>query len=155
MGEIPTSAAECYLTKNTLTSCLFQRRSLCRGALPSRGAACITAQYCIKVSPIESLLQYRFATSKPLQTRQVSNRCVIASLCNRSSLFVWLSSSGFPGGFIHRLVAPTTCSLTTCLTTCLGIVYVRRIEGREVLRMFVENSPESLAPVDKKLRRPP
>ena len=36
-----------------------------------------------------------------------------------------------------------------------GIVYVRRIEGGEVLRMFVENSPESLAPVDKKLRRPP
>ena len=38
---------------------------------------------CIKVSPIESILQYCFATSKPLKTSQVEDRCETAPLCNR------------------------------------------------------------------------
>ena len=41
-----------------------------------------TDQHCTKVLPIESILQYRFATPKPLQTRQTMARCVTARLCN-------------------------------------------------------------------------
>ena len=41
-----------------------------------------------KLLPIESLLQYRFAISKPLKARPGPEDCKTAPLCNRSSLFV-------------------------------------------------------------------
>ena len=36
---------------------------------------------CTKLSLIESILQHRFATPKPLQTRQAKDRCRTAPLC--------------------------------------------------------------------------
>ena len=42
----------------------------------------VTDRHCGKVSPIEPLLQYRFATPKPLKARRSEDRCVIAPLCN-------------------------------------------------------------------------
>ena len=56
-------------------------------------ALCINTQYlviapCTKLSPIESLLQYRFAISKPLKSRPRLEGCKIAPLRNRPSLFV-------------------------------------------------------------------
>ena len=41
---------------------------------------------CTKVSPIESLLQYRFATPKPLKTRPATDHCVTALLCATLSI---------------------------------------------------------------------
>ena len=63
-------------------------------------------------------------------------------------------------------VAPTTCSLTICLTICMGMRFARVLrgwryalctcfEGVEVCALHVENCPESPAPVDKKIRRTP
>ena len=49
--------------------------------LPNRWAA---AARCTKVSPIESILQYHFATPKPLKKRLGSDRCKIAPLCKLS-----------------------------------------------------------------------
>ena len=74
-----------------------------------------------------------------------------------------------PYGFVgfHILVSlftvgvfPTTCSLTTCLITCMGIHYARRIVRRGyplyskncaqgVSTMLVENYPKSPFSVDK------
>ena len=39
-------------------------------------------QNCTKLSPIESILQYRFATPKPLKTRPAPDCCETAPLCN-------------------------------------------------------------------------
>ena len=51
------------------------------GVLVFGGYVRITDQHCIKVSPMKSVLQYRFATPKPLKTRRVSDRCETAPLC--------------------------------------------------------------------------
>ena len=37
---------------------------------------------CRNLAPIESLLQYRFATPKPLETRPGLDRCKTVPLCN-------------------------------------------------------------------------
>ena len=43
-------------------------------------------QYCEKLSPIESLLQYRFATPKPLKACPGPGCCRTAPLCKRTLL---------------------------------------------------------------------
>ena len=45
------------------------------------GSATIPGRRCTKLSPIESLLQYRFATPKPLKARPSPGGCRIACLC--------------------------------------------------------------------------
>ena len=42
----------------------------------------VTDQCCIKISLIESILQYRFAMPKPLKTRPGPDCCETAPLCN-------------------------------------------------------------------------
>ena len=45
------------------------------------GSATLPGRRCTKLSPIESLLQYRFATPKPLKARPGPGGCRIAPLC--------------------------------------------------------------------------
>ena len=88
-----------------------------------------------KVSPIKSLLQYRFATSNPLKARPGLAGCRIAPLRNLFPLgipfsglvLVWLIL--FTG-----VVAPTTCSSTTCLNYLSVVVKARRFWGRIVVK---------------------
>ena len=65
----------------------------------------------------------------------------------------------FPVDLSTGVVATTTCSLTTCLTTCMGVPYMREMRrvgcpvyaGNEeggVSRICGENPPESSAPVE-------
>ena len=70
-GTVRTSSGSLFAGDEFGTG-RFQRRHLNSGVL-------------IKVSPIESLLQYRFATSKPLKTRPGSRYCKTAPLCNDRS----------------------------------------------------------------------
>ena len=56
-----------------------------RSFLPKSSAL---SKCCIKLLPIESLLQYRFATPKTLKSRPRPNRCRTAPLYKSSSLFV-------------------------------------------------------------------
>ena len=148
---------------------------------------------CINLSPIEFLLQYRFATPKPLKacpglegcrTAPLRNRVLVDSLPPRCSSPLsllnpaspqarpgavqgakrgeadpltartrpynpalrerWVEGrtaaagppsiraldSLIPGFFVSTgVVAPTTCSLTTCLTICKGVPKARRIAG--------------------------
>ena len=51
------------------------------GALVVFGDVGVTDQHCTKVSPIESTVQYRFATPKPLKARPWPKGCVTAPLC--------------------------------------------------------------------------
>ena len=61
-----------------------QRHHLSRRVLIVRGNASVTDQHCIKVLLITLILQYRFATPKPLQTRQVKEGCKTAPDCVKS-----------------------------------------------------------------------
>ena len=62
---------------------------------------------------------------------RVQGVCKTAPLRNRSSLVCGCLSSGFdPVNLFTSVVVPTTCSLTTCLTTCKGRRFGTRIGGR-------------------------
>ena len=60
----------------------FQRRLLNSGVRIIRGEVRVTDQDCTKLSPIELILQYRFAIPNPLKSRRGPNRCTTARLCN-------------------------------------------------------------------------
>ena len=60
----------------------LQRRHFSRRDLIVRGNAGVSDQYCIKVSLITLILQYRFATAKPLKTCSAPDRCKTVPLCN-------------------------------------------------------------------------
>ena len=49
-----------------------------------RGNAGVTDQHCIKVLLITLVLQYLFATPKPLKTGPAPDRCKTVRLCNPS-----------------------------------------------------------------------
>ena len=71
-------------------------------------------QYCEKLSPIESLLQYRFATPKPLKACPGPGRCRTAPLCNP---FLVLCGCLLP--VLFRLIYPQTRrSYYLFFTTC-------------------------------------
>ena len=59
----------------------FERRHLSRSVLIVRGNAGVTDQHCIMVLQNQCVLQYRFATPKPLKTRPAPDRCVTVPLC--------------------------------------------------------------------------
>ena len=73
-----------FLAVDALAAGRFQRRHLTSGVRIIRGEVRVTDQCCTKVLPPESLLQYRFATPKPLKTRRGLDRCEIAPLCKPS-----------------------------------------------------------------------
>ena len=60
------------------------------------------------------MLQYYFATSKPLKTRLSPKGCRIAPLRNRSSLFVVVFFRFCSGGFIHSSRRSYYLFCTTC-----------------------------------------
>ena len=59
------------------------RRSRFPRVLIVRGNAGVTDQHCIMVLQNQCVLQYRFATLKPLKTRPGPDRCKNVPLCNR------------------------------------------------------------------------
>ena len=59
------------------------------------GDMAVTDQPCENLSPIESLLQYRFATPNPLKTPQSSTRCRIAPLRHSAIGAEWDSFRSF------------------------------------------------------------
>ena len=67
-GTVRTSSGSLFAGDEFGTG-RFQRRHLNSGVPIIRGEVRVTDHHCAKVSPIEPLLQYRFATPKPLQTR--------------------------------------------------------------------------------------
>ena len=77
------------LSKDVFTPSRFQRRYLSSGVVVVCGNAGVTDQHCTKLSLIESLLQYRFATPKPLKARPGWECCTTARLCRLGHL-------GFP-----------------------------------------------------------
>ena len=62
----------------------------------------ITDQRCTKVSPIELMLHYRFATPKSLKTRRPLDCCVTAPLCNSGIRGVSdrIPTEGWAGGIV-------------------------------------------------------
>ena len=54
----------------------------------------------------------------------------------------------FPVDFVHRLVAPTTCSDYLFFTTCIGLSETAKNRGGESIGNSVENSPDSHKPVE-------
>ena len=81
LGPVLMSAGS-LLAKDALAPSRFERRHLSSGVLIVRGNAGVTDQHCIKVSLITSVLQYRFATPKPLKTRPAPDSCTTVRLCN-------------------------------------------------------------------------
>ena len=77
-------------------------------------------------------------------------------------VFSWVL---FPVDLFTGLVVPTTCSLTTCLTTCMVYPYVRRIEWGSVPvcswktptnhQLFVENPGDRSPRIGLQLLRYP
>ena len=49
----------------------------------------IADQHCIKVSPTELVMQYRFATPEPLKTRRAADRCTTAPFLCASRGFLY------------------------------------------------------------------
>ena len=85
LGPVPTSAGS-LLAKDVLSPSRLQRRHLSRRVLIVRGNASVTDQHCTKVSLITLILQYRFATPKPLKKSPAPEGCRILPLCNPSWL---------------------------------------------------------------------
>ena len=83
LGPLPTSAGS-LLAEDTLAARRFERRHLSCRVLIVCGNAGVTDQHCIKVSLIILVLQYRFATPKPLKTRPGPDRCKTVRLCKLS-----------------------------------------------------------------------
>ena len=81
LGPLPTSAGS-LLAEDALAARRFERRHLSRGVLIVCGNAGVTDQHCIMVLQNQSVLQYRFATPKPLKTRPGPDRCKTVRLCN-------------------------------------------------------------------------
>ena len=86
VGQKETSRWEggCLLAEDALAPSRFQRRHLSRCVLIVGGNAGVTDQHCIKVSLITLILQYRFATPKPLKTRPGPEGCRTIPFCNPS-----------------------------------------------------------------------
>ena len=81
LGPLPTSSGS-LLAEDALAPRRLQRRHLSRRVLIVGGNAGVTDQHCIKVSLITLVLQYRFATPKPLKTRPGPDRCKNVPLRN-------------------------------------------------------------------------
>ena len=70
------------LAKNALAPHRLQRGHLSSGVLIVGGNAGETDQHCIRVLQNQCVLQYRFATPKPLKTRPGPDRCKTVPFCN-------------------------------------------------------------------------
>ena len=81
LGPVSTSSGS-LLAKDALAASRLKCRHLSRRVLIVRGNASVTDQHCIKVSLITLILQYRFATPKPLKTRPWLKGCEIVPLRN-------------------------------------------------------------------------
>ena len=81
LGTLPTSTGS-LLAEDALAARRFERRHLSRRVLIVGGNAGVTDQHCIRVLQNQCVLQYRFATSKPLKTRPGPDRCKTDPLCN-------------------------------------------------------------------------
>ena len=79
MGLIPTFAGS-LLAKDAFAPGRFQRHHLSSRILVFCGNTSVTDHHCVKVSPIESILQYCFATPKPLKSRPGPDGCKTAPL---------------------------------------------------------------------------
>ena len=73
--------APVLLAEDAFAASRLQCRHLSRRVLIVRGNASVTDQHCITVSLIRLILQYRFATPKPLKTRLPPDRCRTVRLC--------------------------------------------------------------------------
>ena len=82
LGPVPTSPGS-LVAKDACAPSRLQRGHLSSGVLIVCGNAGVTDQHCIKVSLITLVLQYRFATPKPLKTRSAPDHCKTVPLCNR------------------------------------------------------------------------
>ena len=74
------------------------------------GSATVPGRRCTKLSPIESLLQYRFATPKPLKARPGPGGCRIARLCKPLPLALHCAGSVLAVKGPLRRFAPWTAS---------------------------------------------
>ena len=83
LGPVPTAARD-LLAKEALASGSFEHQGLSGSVLVVFGDSGITEQHCIKVSPIESLMQYFSATPNPLKTRQPATARIIERSRNSS-----------------------------------------------------------------------
>ena len=84
LGPLPTTAGS-LLTEDALAARRFERGHLSRRVLIVGGNAGVTDQHCIMVLQNQCVLQYHFATSKPLKTRPAPDRCTTDRLCKPSS----------------------------------------------------------------------
>ena len=95
------------LAKNALAPHRLQRGHLSSGVLIVGGNAGETDQHCIRVLQNQCVLQYRFATPKPLKTRPAPDRCKTVPLCNISGPAARQGASG------ESTLTPTSC--VTCV----------------------------------------
>ena len=84
LGPLPTSAGS-LLAEDALAPSRFERGHLSSGVLMVGGNAGVTDQHCIMVLQNQCVLQYRFATSKPLKTGPGPDRCKTVPLCKLST----------------------------------------------------------------------
>ena len=106
--------------------------------MDSFSKSCCPCGPCIKLSPIESILQYCFATPKPLKARPGLEGCRIAPLCN-----LFLLGMPFCGPVLFRVIySQTRRSYYLFFTICLLLVWCTRMleESRgECTRMLEES----------------